>query len=100
VLCAFLLLEVIVGIMLDLFTANYYVEETEVSLDTVESFRSSWIKRDPQKSFFVPVHEVPGILREVDRPLGPGNLGREAIVRFLMQLALPLRKDSDGNDAV
>lgn len=95
-----MLLEVIVGIVLDLFTANYYVEETEVSLDTVESFRSAWIKRDPLKTFFVPVHEVPGILREVDRPLGPGNLSREAMVRFLLQLALPLRKDAEGNDAV
>lgn len=100
IMCAFLLLEVIVGIVLDLFTENYYVEEKEVSLDTVESFRAAWIKRDPLKTMFVPVYEVPAVLREVDTPLGPGKLDREPMVRFLMQLPLPLRRDANGEDAV
>lgn len=62
IMCAFLLLEVIVGIVLDLFTENYYVEDKEVSLDTIESFRTAWIKRDPLKTMFVPVYDVPAIL--------------------------------------
>ncbi len=100
VVCGFLMVEVVVGIVLDLFTEHYFCSDDDVSADAVDSFTSAWAKRDRRGTNFVPVHDLPGILRDTDKPLGPGPLEREHMLRYMMSLPLPVRKDANGEDAV
>ena len=100
VFCAMLMLEVVVGIILDLFSNNYFVAEEDVSADSADNFTGAWAKQDPLGTLFVQVHQLPDLLSDIEPPLGPGPLEREHLIRFVSRLPLPIRKDSEGEDSI
>jgi hypothetical protein len=100
VLCGMLMLEVVVGIILDLFSNNYFVAEDDVSADSADNFVSAWSKRDPLGSMFIPIHVLPSLLGDIEPPLGPGPLERDHMIRYITRLPLPIRKNSMDEDSI
>ncbi len=120
VFTAMLLLQMVVGIMLNSFqvrkaahalfyaTADgcartqdmFLVPEGSLSASSMETFAQAWSKRDPYNTGYVPLHLLPSLLREVKPPLGPGKLARNNLLRYVSRLQLLISKDGNGDDAI
>lgn len=69
-MCAFLLLNLVIAVILDNFQSSNNNEELEVSQSNLLNFTEIWSQLDPQCSMYIPTVRLPRLLELVEPPLG------------------------------
>ena len=70
VLCAFVMLNLVVGVILDNFQDSNTVEAMPVSREHLERFANVWGQLDPRGTYYVSASKLSHIISQVDPPLG------------------------------
>ena len=100
VLSEMMLLQIILGIMLESFQDQFLVKKGSLSNDSVEQFISAWSNFDPSGTQFIALFDLPKLLYEVMPPLGPGRMDKENMLRYISRLDLPIRKNKLNEDVI
>lgn len=72
-MCAFLLLNLVIAVILDNFQSSTNNEELEVSQSNLLNFAEVWSKIDHKGSMYIPTVRLTRLLELVDPPLGVGS---------------------------
>jgi Ion transport protein len=70
VLCAFLLLNLVIAVILDNFQNSTNNEELEVSQSSMLNFARVWSQLDKKSTMFIPTARLPKLIETLDHPLG------------------------------
>eukprot|EP00898_Chlorokybus_atmophyticus_P005123 jgi/Chlat1/5611/Chrsp369S00415 len=72
IFCAFMMLNLIIGVILDNFTNMTKKEEPLVATEHLEQFRKSWSELDPKATYYIPASKLPVLVERLAPPLGLG----------------------------
>ena len=70
ILCAFVMLNLVVGVILDNFQDTNTIEAMPVSREHLERFANVWGQLDPRGTYYVSASKLSHIISQVDPPLG------------------------------
>ena len=73
-LCAFLLLNLVIAVILDNFQSSTNNEELEVSQSNLLNYAQAWSALDPRCTMFIPTARLSKLLELVEPPLGVAGL--------------------------
>lgn len=92
-LCAFLLLNLVIAVILDNFQSSTNNEELEVSQSNLIAYSKAWSQLDPKRSMYIPTARLSRLLELVEPPLGVmGSLHPQLEVQtVIMSVDIPNR---------
>eukprot|EP00798_Chlamydomonas_sp_ICE-L_P013789 gene13789-19698_t len=67
---SFMLLQLVIGIILDEVQATCYLESLRVKQDHVRSYTDAWRMLDPKATGFIPISTLTSLLASIPHPLG------------------------------
>lgn len=73
-MCAFLLLNLVIAVILDNFQNSTNNEELEVSQSNLLNFADIWSQFDPKCTMYIPTVRLPRLLELVEPPLGVSGM--------------------------
>lgn len=73
-MCAFLLLNLVIAVILDNFQSSTNNEELEVSQGNLLNFAEIWSQMDPKCTMYIPTLRLPRLLELVEPPLGVAGM--------------------------
>ena len=88
---SFLMLNLLIAVVLENFSANTKADELEINKDTIDDFKDVWKRFDPRATNFIKVHELEALVRATPKPLGLAGTDptRKEMAIFLAKLKLP-----------
>jgi len=92
ILCAFVMLNLVIAVILDNFQNSNQSEEVPVSRDDMVRFCEVWAKHADQFScYYMPASKLQNIVGELDPPLGirGSGLGKTEIQSIIMSVDIP-----------
>lgn len=92
ILCAFVMLNLVIAVILDNFQSNSQNEEAPVGRDHMVKFTEVWSALDPHATYYIPASKLQLIVQELDPPLGiagAGKRGKTDIQQIIMSVDIP-----------
>jgi len=92
ILCAFVMLNLVIAVILDNFQSNSQNEEAPVGRDHMVRFTEVWSALDPHATYYIPASKLQLIVQELDPPLGiagAGKRGKTDIQQIIMSVDIP-----------
>jgi len=92
-LCAFVLLNLVIAVILDNFASNNEDEENPVSKEHMYSFTRAWVKLDPHATYYTRAANLEQIVQTIEPPLGcqgvPPNVAKQETQKIIMSVDIP-----------
>jgi hypothetical protein len=73
-MCAFVMLNLVIAVILDNFESYSQKEELPVSEEDLASFSAAWGKFDRGHTYYMAMSELPDLMKELKRPLGVADV--------------------------
>mmetsp|Transcript_3541 Transcript_3541/g.12709 ORF Transcript_3541/g.12709 Transcript_3541/m.12709 type:complete len:1714 (-) Transcript_3541:989-6130(-) len=91
ILCAFVMLNLVIAVILDNFQNSNQNEEAPVGRDHVVRFCEVWSKLDPFASYYISAAKLQYLVAELDPPLGTkgSGTGKTEIQSIIMSVDIP-----------
>jgi len=92
IVCAFVMLNLVIAVILDNFQSNSQNEEAPVGRDHMVKFTEVWSALDPHATYYIPASKLQLIVSELDPPLGiagAGKRGKTDIQQIIMSVDIP-----------
>jgi len=91
ILCAFVMLNLVIAVILDNFQNSNQNEEAPVGRDHVVRFCEVWAKLDPLATYYVSAAKLQVMVAELDPPLGTkgSGTGKTEIQSIIMSVDIP-----------
>ena len=70
VLCAYVMLNLVVAVIIDNFLINKSESDTIVNQDHLAQYVDTWSELDPRGTQYIPAHKLEFLVRAIDEPLG------------------------------
>ena len=92
-LCAFLLLNLVIAVILDNFQSSKNNEELDVSQSNLLNYRRIWSQLDPRCTMYIPTAKLSRLLELVDPPLGVSGMAHVQleVQNVIMSVDIPNR---------
>ena len=92
-LCAFLLLNLVIAVILDNFQSSTSNEELDVSQSDLLAYTREWSHLDPRATLFIPTEKLSRLLEHIEPPLGVAGLphAQLEIQNVIMSVEIPNR---------
>eukprot|EP00892_Ulva_mutabilis_P001295 jgi/Ulvmu1/11166/UM072_0002.1 len=92
-MCAFLLLNLVIAVILDNFQSSTNNEELEVSQSNLLNFAEVWSRLDHECSMYIPTARLTRLLELVEPPLGVSGMGHVPleVQNIIMGVDIPNR---------
>jgi hypothetical protein len=93
ILCAFLLLNLVIAVILDNFQSSTNNEELEVSQSNLLNYAQAWSQLDPRGSTFIPTAKLSKLLEMIDPPIGVAGMPHPQleVQSIIMSVDIPNR---------
>jgi len=91
ILCAFVMLNLVIAVILDNFQNSNENEDVMVGQDNVQRFCAVWSKLDPKATYYISAAKLQYLVSELDPPLGTkgSNCGKTEIQSIIMSVDIP-----------
>mmetsp|Transcript_6417 Transcript_6417/g.22602 ORF Transcript_6417/g.22602 Transcript_6417/m.22602 type:complete len:1664 (+) Transcript_6417:339-5330(+) len=91
ILCAFVMLNLVIAVIIDNFQNSNSSEDAPVGRDDFIRFVEVWSKLDPSATYYVAASKLQFMLAELDPPLGirGSGLGKTTIQQIIMDVDIP-----------
>ena len=92
-LCAFLLLNLVIAVILDNFQSSTNNEELDVSQSNLVAYTRAWSQQDPRCTMYIPTAKLSRLLEFVEAPLGVAGLPhvQMEVQNVIMSVNIPNR---------
>ena len=77
-LCAFVMLNLVIAVILDNFESSSKDSECPVSKHDLQTFVTVWSREDPFASYYIPSVKLEKVVLSIQAPLGAKGMGRKA----------------------
>jgi hypothetical protein len=93
ILCAFLLLNLVIAVILDNFQSSTNNEELEVSRSNLLNYGNAWSQLDPRGTMFIPTAKLSKLLEMVNPPIGVAGMPHPQleVQNIIMSVDIPNR---------
>jgi len=92
IICAFVMLNLVIAVILDNFQSNSQNEEAPVGRDHMIRFVEVWSQLDPHATYYISASKLQLIVSELEPPLGIGagsKRGKTEIQQIIMSVDIP-----------
>eukprot|EP00899_Mesostigma_viride_P019380 jgi/Mesvir1/27443/Mv07229-RA.2 len=91
VLCAFVMLNLVIAVILDNFHSSSVNEEAPVSREHMQRFADVWSILDPRATYYISTRQLQDLIRELDPPLGTRGIkvSTSDVQRIIMSVDIP-----------
>ena len=76
ILCAFVMLNLVIAVILDNFQNNSKTSELGVSKEDMMHFTDVWMRLDPRATYYIPAEKLPRVIGAMDHPVGTRGLSK------------------------
>ena len=95
-LCAFVMLNLVIAVILDNFQSTSKDFECPVSKHDMENFVEVWSRLDPKATYYIPATKLERLVMSIQRPLGVKGMNaaalRQRCQEIIMSVEIPNRK--------
>lgn len=99
-LCAFVMLNLVIAVILDNFESFNQSDSLPVSESDLSEFAHEWGRLDMFSTYYIKVSQLPKLLKAVNAPLGfksiPDDIQGKALNKFLLSCDIKLQGHGDG----
>jgi len=93
ILCAFVMLNLVIAVILDNFQSNSLNEEVPVSKEHMQRFTEIWMQLDPYATYYISASKLQLVVQALDPPLGIMGLdrrrGKSDTQQIIMSVDIP-----------
>ena len=88
ILCAFVMLNLVIAVILDDFQNNSKTSELGVSKEDMMHFTDVWMRLDPRATYYIPAESLPRVIGAMDHPVGTRGLSKREAKTKCMQIIM------------
>ena len=88
ILCAFVMLNLVIAVILDNFQNNSKTAELGVSKEDMMHFTDVWMRLDPRATYYIPAESLPRVIGAMDHPVGTRGLSKREAKTKCMQIIM------------